>query len=119
MHEKIAIILTVTLLLITGCSAPEPPAEIIKIVIPEESNLKTYVVEDEEIEGVLGSREKKNLLNTRYYYQDLENKEKQRLIDKRTRNWRRVIDDELIVGYDKEEDELFYKFLSIEELRGS
>ncbi len=118
MH-KITAILIVTLLLIIGCDKPEPTAEIIKIVIPEESNVKTYVVEDEEIEGVLGSREKKDSLNTRYYYQELESKEKQRLIDKRTRNWRRVIDDELIVGYDEGEDELFYKFLSIEELKGS
>jgi len=110
-------ILILTLVLITSCSKPETTNKVIKFTIPEESNVKTYVVEDEETEEILGSRNKKDMLNTRYYYQNLEDKEKQRLIDERTRNWRRLIDDELIVSYDKEEDELFYKFLSIEDLR--
>ena len=105
------------LVLITSCIKPETTNKVITFTIPEESNVKSYVVEDEETEIVLGSRDKKDMLNTGYYYQELEDKEKQRLIDQRTRNWRRVIDDKLIVSYDKEEDELFYKFLSIEDLR--
>ena len=103
------------LVLVSSCSKPEAENKI-TITIPEESNIKTYVVED-ETSGVLGSREKRNMLNTRYYYQELEDKEKQRIIDEKTRNWRRVIDDEPIVSYDEEEDELFYKFITIEELR--
>lgn len=116
MNKKITFLI-LTLILITSCSKPETTSKIITFTIPEESNVKSYVVEDEETEIVLGNRDKKDMLNTRYYYQELEDKEKQRLIDQRTRNWRRVIDDELIVGYDEEEDELFYKFMAIEELR--
>ena len=104
------------LVLISSCSKPEAESKVITITIPEESNVKMYVVE-EDGSGVPVSREKRDMLNTRYYYQELEDKEKQRLIDERTRNWRRVIDDELIVGYDEEEDELFYKFIMVEELR--
>ena len=110
-------IFIISLILISGCSEEIKETKTIKFTIPEESNVKSYVVEDEETEIILGNRDKKDMLNTRYYYQELEDKEKQRLIDQRTRNWRRVIDDELIVGYDEEEDELFYKFMAIEELR--
>ena len=75
----------------------------ITFTIPEESNVKTYIIEEKS--NTVDIREKKNKLNKWRFYNNLEEEEKQRLIEKRTRNWRRVIDDELIVGYDKEEDE--------------
>lgn len=141
MSKKI-ILLVLTLILVSSCSEPEvqtkPSPEIITYTISEgvkestevdsslgketdstteEDNLKTYTIGEKKTEsGINGFREKKNRLNLRYYHQDLEEEEKQRLIEKRTRNWRRVIDDGLIVGYDKEEDELFYKFKELEEL---
>jgi len=119
MHKKI-IILIIALILISGCSAPETKTtqKTITFTIPEENNVKTYVVEDKKDDIEIGKfREKKNLLNEWYYYNNLEDEEKDRLIDKRTRRWVRIIDDELIVGYDEEEDELFYKFRTIEDLK--
>lgn len=119
MLKKI-IILTIALILISGCSEPgiKPTQKTTTFTIPGESNLKTYVVEDKNTEIVIGSsREKKNILNKWYYYNNLKEEEKQRWIDKRTRNWRRVIDNELIVGYDEDEDELFYKLRTLADLR--
>ena len=118
MHKKI-IILIISLILISGCSKPETKTmQKITFTIPEESNVKTYIIEDKKGSTEIGKfREKKNRLNEWYYYNNLEDEEKQRLIDKRTGNWRRVVDNELIVGYDEEEDELFYKFKTIEDLK--
>lgn len=118
MHKKL-IILTIVLILISGCSKPDTKTtqKTITFTIPEESNVKTYSVEEENPEfWLIETRDKRNELNEWYYYNNLEDEEKDRLIDKRTGNWRRVIDNELIVGYDEEEDELFYKFKTIEEL---
>ena len=118
MHKKL-IILIITLILISGCSETKiEKQKTITFTIPEENNVKTYVVEDKKDDIEIGKfREKKNLLNEWYYFNNLEDEEKDRLIDKRTGNWRRVIDNELIVGYDEEEDELFYKFKTIEDLK--
>lgn len=110
MYKKL-IILIITLILISGCST--------QAIKPNKiGEAKVYTIEEGENDEAFfyKSREKRNELNKWYYYNNLEDEEKERLIEEKTGNWRRVIDNELVVGYDKEEDELFYKFQTIEDL---
>ncbi|MBL7054567.1 hypothetical protein ISS05_02320 [Candidatus Woesearchaeota archaeon] len=111
---KYVIPMLIGLILISGCAEEIKETKMLTFTIPEEekAEFKTYSIEGEESDDAFfyKSWDKRNELNKRYYYDNLEDENQDRLIDERTRNWRRVLDNEMIVGYDDEEDESFYKF---------
>lgn len=105
------------ILLLSGCSGNEIKPTMVTYTISDEPNVKTFVIEDEATLKLGASREKKNYNNKVHYQWESEREEKQRLIDKKTKSWSRVIDQDRILGYDEEEDEFFYRTKTLEELR--
>lgn len=117
--RRLICFLVLGIFLLSSCSEQkaEPVEYTYRQIVLFEGNtpsMKTYTIEeDNENAWLFRSTERRKEISTYYSEQWEADYEEEREIEEKTKNWRRVIDGELIVGYDDEEDELFYKYNNI------
>lgn len=112
------IISVLSLVLLSACSDNKVEEPQVKQYVIEEgpSTVTFEIAHKTDNDWLYETREKRNKLNEKYFDQDLAEEQKGRYIDKKTRNWRREIDGETIIGYNEDHDDLFYKFKSPKEI---
>lgn len=121
---KIALFLLLAALVLAAidifCFKVEPPtSQAIAYSVGYDEAISYSIEGNTENSWISTSSGKRKKLGTMRYEESIEKEEKQRYIKKITQNWRRIIDDRLIVGFDKGQDELFYKLKASSDLNPS
>lgn len=107
----LSILFVVGLLFIVSCTSEpkvNPSVPLIYIIggtqTAEESQIKTFVVEEDSLAWFEETKEARKELNMIRYSDELKDEQEEFELRSRLKNVRRSIDNELIIGYDKELD---------------